>query len=56
MGSYTAFYKGKYHMGSDPMKDPNLEMIYNSEKSKQYCTHYYVTKLLELKEKYSLNY
>jgi hypothetical protein len=56
MGEYLAFYKGKYHRGTDPFEDPHLEMVYNNEKSKKYCTHYYVTKMLELKNKYKLNY
>ena len=56
MGGYLAFYKGKYHRGSDPFEDPHLEMVYNDERSKKYCTHYYVTKMLELKNKYKLNY
>jgi len=56
MGEYLAFYKGKYHRGTDPFEDPHLEMVYNNENSKKYCTHYYVTKMLELKNKYKLNY
>ena len=53
---YPAFYKGKYHMGKDPFQDPHIEIVYNSEQSKKYCTHFYVTKMLELKNKYNLNY
>jgi len=53
---YPAFYKGKYHMGSDPTKDPNLDMILNNEQSKKYCTWFYASKLNELKNKYKLNY
>jgi hypothetical protein len=56
MGGYLAFYKGKYHRGTDPFQDPHLEMVYSNENSKKYCTHYYVTKMLELKNKYKLNY
>lgn len=56
MGGYPAFYKGKYHTGTDPMKDPHLETVYNSEESKKYCTHYYVKKLIDLKNKYNLAY
>jgi hypothetical protein len=56
MGGYPAFYKGKYHLGSDPLKDDHLYKVYNDEKSKQHCTHYYVTQLIELKNKYNLNY
>ena len=53
---YPAFYKGKYHMGTDPTKDPNLDMILNNEESKKYCTWFYATKLNEIKEKYKLDY
>jgi len=56
IGDFPAFYKGKYHTGKDPMKDPHLEVVYNHEKSKNYCTHFYTTKLIELKNKYNLNY
>ena len=50
------FYKGKYHMGSDPTKDPNLDVILNDESSKKFCTWFYATKLNEIKEKYKLDY
>jgi hypothetical protein len=53
---YPAFYKGKYHMGTDPTKDPNLDMILNNEESKKYCTWFYATKLNEIKNKYNLSY
>lgn len=53
---YPAFYKGKYHMGTDPTKDPNLDMIINHEESKKYCTSFYATKLKEIKDKYKLDY
>jgi hypothetical protein len=53
---YPAFYKGKYHMGADPTKDPNLDMILENEQSKIYCTWFYASKLNELKQKYKLNY
>ena len=53
---YPAFYKGKYHMGTDPTKDPNLDMIINNEQSKKFCTWFYATKLNEIKNKYNLNY
>jgi hypothetical protein len=53
---YPAFYKGKYHMGTDPTKDPNLDAILNDEKSKKYCTWFYATKLNEIKNKYKLDY
>ena len=50
------FYKGKYHLGANPFNDPHMEFVYNNEKSKTKCTHFYVTKLLNLKEKYNFNY
>lgn len=56
MGSHPAFYKGKYHTGGDPFKDPHMQVVYKNEESKKYCTHHYVTKLIELKNKYNLNY
>jgi hypothetical protein len=56
MGSVPSFYKGKYHKGGDPFKDPHLEKVYNNDESKKHCTHYYVTKMMELKNKYNLNY
>jgi hypothetical protein len=56
MGTTPYFYKGAYHTGKDPFNDPHLKIVYNNEESKKHCTHYYVTKLLELKDKYNLNY
>jgi len=53
---YPAFYKGKYHTGQDPFKDPHLQIVLNDEESKKHCTHFYLTKLLEIKSKYNLNY
>lgn len=53
---YPAFYKGKYHRGSDPTKDPYLDTVLNDENSKKHCTWFYATKLNEIKEKYNLNY
>lgn len=56
MNNIPMFYKGKYHTGQDPMKDPHLQTVLNNEESKKLCTHYYTTKLVELKNKYNLNY
>ena len=53
---YPAFYKGKYHMGTDPTKDTSIEVILNDEQSKKFCTWYYATKLNEIKQKYNINY
>ena len=55
-GAYPAFYKGSYHMGKDPFEDPHLQVVLNSEVTKKYCNHYYASQLMELKEKYNLNY
>jgi hypothetical protein len=56
MGEIPTFYKGKYHTGTDPFTDPHLQYVYNDERSKYLGTHFYVSKLIELKEKYNLNY
>lgn len=56
MMGHPCFYKGKYHMGMDPMKDPHLDVILKDEKSQKYCTWFYTKKLNELKEKYKLDY
>ena len=53
---YPAFYKGIYHTGKDPFQDTHLDIVYNDEQSKKHGTHYYVTKMFELKSKYNLNY
>jgi len=50
------FYKGKYHTGDDPTKDPFLDDILNHEESKKFCTWYYTAKIKELSNKYKLNY
>jgi len=50
------FYKGKYHNGGDPTKDPHLDVILNDEKSKTMCTWFYANKIKELSNKYNLNY
>tara|TARA_R110000868_G_scaffold14426_4_gene67251 strand:- start:46526 stop:47542 length:1017 start_codon:yes stop_codon:yes gene_type:complete len=53
---YPAFYKGKYHQGSDPTKDPQLEVILQDKQSQKFCTWYYTNKLKELSLKYNINY
>ena len=50
------FYKGKYHLGADPFKDEHLNDVIENEKTKKYCTHFYASRLVELKSKYKLNY
>lgn len=53
---FPAFYKGKYHQGSDPIKDPHLQVVLNDEETKKWCTWYYAKKLMDLYEKYGINY
>ena len=53
---HPVFYKGKYHLGQDPTKDPHLDVVLTNEKSQNYCTWYYAKKLDELRNKYKLNY
>jgi hypothetical protein len=55
-GTYHCFYKGKYHNGGDPTKDPHLDAILNDETSQKYCTWFYANKIKELKNKYNLTY
>jgi len=56
MYGYPAFYKGTYHTGKDPFEDTHMLTVANDELSKKHGTHYYVRKLIELKNKYNLNY
>lgn len=56
MHGYPAFYKGEYHTGKDPFSDPHLNVVYNDEESKKKGTHHYVTQMINLKNKYNLNY
>ena len=56
MDGYSCFYKGKYHNGGDPTKDPHLDVVLNDEKSKPRCTWYYANELKKLSNKYNLNY
>lgn len=53
-GEIPVFYKGIYHLGKDPFTDPHLELVYNDEKSKTLANWYYVSKMMELKQKYDL--
>jgi len=55
-GGMPCFYKGKYHSGADPMKDPHLDVVLSNEKSKQHCTWYYASAVNNIKQKYNLNY
>ena len=56
MDGYNCFYKGKYHSGGDPTKDPHLDVVLNDEMSKPRCTWYYANELKKLSNKYNLNY
>ena len=56
MKTYPAFYKGLYHTGKDPFRDTHLETLLTDERAMKHGTHYYVTKLFELKNKYNLSY
>ena len=51
-----AFYKGKYHMGSNPLNDPLIKQILEDEGSKKWCTWWYTEKLQKLHDKYKINY
>ena len=53
---YPAFYKGKYHLGTNPMIDSHLVTVLEDENSKKYCTWFYANKLSELNKKYNLEY
>ena len=56
MDGYPAFYKGAYHTGKDPFEDTHMLTVANDVNAKGRGTYYYVTKLIELKNKYNLNY
>ena len=56
MDKVNYFYKGKYHMGSNPMTDPHLQIVINSEESKKHCTWFYANELDKLNKKYHLSY
>lgn len=53
---YPAFYKGNYHSGGNPVTDPHLQVVINDANSQKHCTHYYAQQLLNLKNKYNLQY
>ena len=56
MNDVPYFYKGAYHTGQNPLLDEHLQIVINNEESKKHCTWYYTNKLLELKNKYNINY
>lgn len=51
-----AFYKAKYHTGTNPVNDPHLKVVMENEGSKKWCTWWYANKLLQVHDKYKLNY
>jgi hypothetical protein len=53
---YPAFYKGKYHLGEDPMIDTQIDVVLNDATSAKHCTWFYAKKLSELREKFKLVY
>ena len=53
---FPAFYKGKYHTGTNPINDPHLQEVLNNETTKKWCTWWYANKLWELYKKYKINY
>ena len=56
MDGIPYFYKGKYHLGSNPLTDPHLQVVLNNEESKRKCTWFYANALNELGKKYQINY
>jgi hypothetical protein len=55
-GDIPTFFKGHYHQGKDPFKDPHLLMVLNNEKSKSLCNHYYLQQMFNVKNKYNIDY
>jgi hypothetical protein len=55
-GGWKAFYKGKYHSGGDPTKDPHLNDVLNDVTTQKHCNWYYANELKKLSIKYNLNY
>lgn len=53
---YPAFYKGKYHHGTNPFLDPHLQTVLTNEQSHKHGTYYYTNRLMNLYKKYNLNY
>ena len=56
MDKIPYFYKGAYHQGKNPFDDPHLKTVKENTESQKRCTHYYLTNLLELKDKYNVDY
>lgn len=51
-----AFFKGAYRQGEDPFKEQHIQDVLNNTDSKKYCTWYYANALMEMYDKYKLNY
>jgi len=56
MGTTPYFYKGKYHVGSDPTIDIHLDLVLKNKFTKKKCNWYYANELKELKNKYNIKY
>lgn len=56
MGDFNAFYKGDYHTGQDPTKDPHLNIVLADKTTQTKCNWFYANELKKLKEKYKINY
>ena len=56
MNGVPCFYKGKYHEGTNPLKDSHLQTVLSNESSKKKCTWYYANLLNELGKKYKIDY
>lgn len=50
-GDIPVFYKGNYHQGKNPFKDPYLQEV---AKNKTLCNHFYVQKMIETHTKHNL--
>ncbi len=53
---YPAFYKGAYHTGKDPFLDTHILKVLSDETTKKHANHYYTQQLIEIKNKYNINY
>lgn len=53
---YPCFFKAKYHQGGDPFKEQHIHDVLNHQESRKHCTWYYANALIEMHNKYKLNY
>lgn len=56
MNGHPYFYKGKYHTGLDPTTDIHLTKVLEDKHTQTKCNWYYANELMNLKNKYKLNY